>query len=272
MDEIDKFLEEDLGEGDVTSDALFANEQGRGCVYLKEGAVLAGLAEAKEVFERVGCKVKLLREEGSRAEKGAKMLEVSGKVRSILGAERVALNFLARMSGIATQTREMLTMCKKVNPNVSVAGTRKTTPGFRKWEKRAIIMGGGEPHRMGLWDAALIKDNHLAVVGSVEEAIKKVKEKIDDRPIEIEVTNLKDAEIAARLEVDAIMLDNLPPSKGKKIAEAVRKINPKILIEVSGGINPKNIASYASYPDRISCGCLTHSVKSIDFSLEMIKS
>jgi nicotinate-nucleotide pyrophosphorylase (carboxylating) len=269
MDEIDQFLKEDLGEGDVTSNALFTNEEGKGYIYLKESAVLAGLLEARLVFERVGCKVKLLKKEGSKAKKGAKVLEVSGLVRSILGAERLALNFLARMSGITTQTRQMFEKCKRVNPRVTLAGTRKTTPGFRRWEKRAIVLGGGEPHRMGLWDAVLIKDNHLAAIGSVEEAVKRAKEKVKDKPIEIEVANLKDAELAAKLGVDAIMLDNLPPSKGKKIAEALRKINPKILIEVSGGINQKNITKYASYPDRISCGCLTHSVKAIDFSLEI---
>jgi len=272
MDYIDQFLKEDLGEGDITSNALFTDEEGKGYVYLKESAVLAGLAEAKQVFERVGCEVKLLEREGSKARKGARVLEVSGPIRSILEAERLALNFLARMSGIATQTRQMLKKCKRVNPKITVAGTRKTTPGFRKWEKRAIVLGGGEPHRMGLWDAVLIKDNHLAAIGSVEEAIKRVKAKVRDRPIEIEVTDLKDAEMAAKLRVDAIMLDNLPPSKGKKIAETIRKIDPEILIEVSGGINPGNIAGYASYPDRISCGCLTHSVKSMDFSLEIAKN
>ena len=121
---------------------------------------------------------------------------------------------------------------------------------------------------MGLWDVVLIKDNHLTTI-SVEEAIKRVKAKVKDRSIEIEVTCLKDAEMAAKLGVDAIMLDNLPPSKGKKIAETIRKIDPEILIEVSGGINLGNIAEYASYPDRISCGCLTHSVNSIDFSFEL---
>jgi nicotinate-nucleotide pyrophosphorylase len=271
MGYIDQFLKEDLGEGDITSDALFTDEKGKGCVYLKESAVLAGLAEAKQVFERVGCKVKLLGREGSKAQKGARVLEVSGPIRSILEAERLALNFLARMSGIATQTRQMLKKCKRVNPSVTVTGTRKTTPGFRKWEKRAIVVGGGDPHRMGLWDAVLIKDNHLTAM-SIEEAIKRVKAKVKDRPIEIEVACLKDAEIAAKLGVDVIMLDNLPPSEGKKITETIRKIDPEILIEVSGGINPRNIAGYASYPDRISCGCLTHSVNSIDFSLEIAKN
>jgi nicotinate-nucleotide pyrophosphorylase (carboxylating) len=161
-------------------------------------------------------------------------------------------------------------MCQTINPKVSLAGTRKTTPGFRYYEKKAIILGGGEPHRYGLYDAVLIKDNHLKKIGSVKNAITQIRHMLPDTAIEIEVENEKDALAAARLNVHCIMLDNLSPNIGKKIARKIRSINPEILIEVSGGITDKNIVKYASFADRISLGYLTHSIKNKDFSLEII--
>ena len=271
MDEIDLFLQEDFGgRGDITSNALFAQEKGKATIFANQGGILAGATEARLVFENLNCEVILFKKDGERIEKGSKISEVKGPIKSILGGERLALNFLGRMSGIATQTRQMMEKCRKINPKVKIAGTRKTTPGFRRWEKKAIQIGGGEPHRMGLWDGVLIKDNHIIAIGSIERAIRLAKEKIKDKPIEVEVTSLEEAKVASELEIDAIMLDNISPSKGAKIAQAIRQTNPEILIEVSGGINPENVASYASYPDRISCGCLTHSAKGLDFSLEVI--
>jgi nicotinate-nucleotide pyrophosphorylase (carboxylating) len=155
---------------------------------------------------------------------------------------------------------------------VTIAATRKTTPGFRIFEKKAIVLGGGEPHRYGLYDAVLIKDNHLRIIGSVEEAIKTVKSKIRNKIIEIEVENESDAQSAAKMNVDVIMLDNLTPRTGKIIARKIRKINSGILIEVSGGITRENIDKYASFADRISLGYLTHSIKNKDFSLEIFKN
>jgi nicotinate-nucleotide pyrophosphorylase (carboxylating) len=223
VDDIGLFLREDIGEGDITSKALLGDERGLGHISLKESAVIAGLQEADEVFERLGCETMPLVDEGCRLEKGTSVLEVSGELRALLAGERLALNFLARMSGIATMTRDMAEKCRRVNPRAAVAGTRKTTPGFRKWEKRAITVGGGEPHRMGLWDAILIKDNHLAVLG-IEEAINRAKRL--NKPIEIEVTNLRDARQAARMGADVIMLDNIQPSRGERIAGEIREINP----------------------------------------------
>jgi nicotinate-nucleotide pyrophosphorylase (carboxylating) len=155
---------------------------------------------------------------------------------------------------------------------VTIAATRKTTPGFRIFEKKAILLGGGEPHRYGLYDAVLIKDNHLRIIGSVEEAIETVKSKIQNKIIEIEVENESDALSAAKMNVDVIMLDNLNPHAGKIIARKIREINPGILIEVSGGITRDNIDKYALFADRISLGYLTHSIKNKDFSLEIFKN
>ena len=174
------------------------------------------------------------------------------------------------MSGIATETKKIVDKCKKINPNINIAATRKTTPGFRKFEKKAVEIGGGKSHRFGLYDSIMIKDNHIKIIGSVENAIQKIKNKIKYEPIEIEVQNEQEAITAAKLNVDVIMLDNFTYKNAKITSEKIKKINPKILIEISGGINQKNILDYASFSDRISLGYLTHSIKSIDFSLEII--
>jgi nicotinate-nucleotide pyrophosphorylase (carboxylating) len=174
------------------------------------------------------------------------------------------------MSGISTETKKLVDLCKSINPNVSIAATRKTTPGFRKYEKKAVVIGGGESHRFGLFDAVMIKDNHIKLIGSVEKAIKKVKENVRNKIIEVEVENESDAITAARLGVDVIMLDNMNPKTGELIAKKIKQINNKITIEISGGITSDNIQDYASYADRISLGYITHSIKSIDFSLETI--
>lgn len=271
MDLIDLYLQEDLGgEGDITSNSIFSDEEGEAVIIAREDCVLAGLEEAEEVFKRLGARLIRKKRDGEVIKKGEVVAEVKGKVRSILAGERLALNFLCRMSGIASETRKLVEKCKRVNPKIEVAATRKTTPGFRKYEKKAVVIGGGSSHRFGLFDAVLIKDNHIKAIGSVEEAIRRVKEKIKDKVIEVEVEEERDAIKAAQLGVDWIMLDNMPAERGKEIAEKIRKINPKIKIEASGGIDENNILSYAGFADRVSLGYLTHSVRSIDFTLEIV--
>jgi nicotinate-nucleotide pyrophosphorylase (carboxylating) len=273
MDEIDRFLKEDLGkEGDITSDALFTKQTARAIIISKEDCIVAGLEEARQVFKTIGATAKSLVKDGSAVIKGTTVVEIKGPVRSILKGERLALNIIGRMSGIATETKKIVERCLKINPRVTISATRKTTPGFRIFEKKAIVLGGGEPHRYGLYDAVLIKDNHLRIIGSVEEAIKTVKSKIRNKIIEIEVENESDALSAAKMNVDVIMLDNLDPRTGKIIAKKIREINPGILIEVSGGITRDNIDKYASFADCISLGYLTHSIKNKDFSLEIFKN
>jgi len=273
MNEIDRFLREDLGkEGDITSDALFTKQTARAIIISKEDCIVAGLEEARQVFKTIGATAKSLVKDGSVVKKGTTVIEIKGPVRSILKGERLALNIIGRMSGIATETKKIVERCHTINPRVTIAATRKTTPGFRIFEKKAIVLGGGEPHRYGLFDAVLIKDNHLRIIGSVEEAIKIVKSKIRNKIIEIEVENESDALAAAKMNVDVIMLDNLNPRLGKIIARKIREINSGILIEVSGGITRDNIDKYASFADRISLGYLTHSIKNKDFSLEIFKN
>jgi len=270
MDEIDVYLKEDLrNEGDITSESLFTNEIAKGKIVCKENCIVAGLEESKEIFEKLGVKIKSNFKDGDKINKGDVVAEVSGSAIPILKGERLALNFIGRMSGIATETKKIVDKCKKINPNVTIAATRKTTPGFRKFEKKAVEIGGGKPHRFGLYDAIMIKDNHIKIIGSVENAIRKIKSKTKGKPIEIEVKNEKEAITAAKLNVDVIMLDNFTPKNAKITSEKIRRINPKTLIEISGGVNQKNIMNYAAFADRISLGCLTHSIKSIDFSLEI---
>jgi nicotinate-nucleotide pyrophosphorylase (carboxylating) len=271
MDDFDRFLMEDLKEkGDVTSDSIFTDEIAKAYVIAKEDCVIAGLEELKIVFNKTGLQVKLNFKDGDFVTKDSIVAEINGLIRSILKGERLALNFICKMSGIATETKKLVDKCKAINPKITIAATRKTTPGFRKYEKKAVVLGGGEAHRYGLYDAVLIKDNHIKGAGSVKKVIELIKQKVTDKIIEIEVEREQDAYTAARMDVDVIMLDNFKPEKGERIAKKIRNINNKILIEISGGITPKNIINYASFADRISLGYLTHSIKAKNFSLELI--
>jgi nicotinate-nucleotide pyrophosphorylase (carboxylating) len=273
MDDIDRFLYEDVGkEGDITSDALLTSQTAHATVIAKEDSVVAGLEEAQQVFQRLGVTTHLLIKDGEFVKKGTSVIELQGLARSILKGERLALNIIGRMSGIASETQKLVQQAKKINPRVSIAATRKTTPGFRVFEKKAVILGGGAPHRYGLYDAILIKDNHLKLFGSIEDALKKIQRNLPGKTIEIEVENETDALNAAWHHVQIIMLDNFDPKTGKTVAQKIRAINPRILIEASGGITADNIEQYASFADRISLGYLTHSIKNKDFSLEIFKN
>ena len=270
MDDIDRFLKEDLGEkGDITSDSLFTNEQAHAEIIARDDCIIAGLMELKTVFDKTGATTTLKVFDGDLIGRGTVVATIKGSARSILKGERLALNIIGRMSGIATETKKLVDKCRIINPKVTIAATRKTTPGFREFEKKAVAIGGGEPHRFGLFDAVMIKDNHLKLVGSVEEAIKRVKEKIRDTVIEVEVENMRDAQAAASLGVDVIMLDNFGYKEGEAVAKKIRQINPHIVIEISGGITEENIEKYVSFADRISIGYLTHSIKNKNFSLEI---
>lgn len=271
MDYIEYYLSEDLGkDGDITSDALFSDEKARARIISKGNCIIAGLEEIKNVFEKTGAQSEFLVKDGDYIKKKTVVARIYGTARSILKGERLALNIVSRMSAIATETKKLVDLCKSVNPDVTVAATRKTTPGFRKYEKKAVEIGGGEQHRFGLYDAVMIKDNHLKIIDSVEKAIKKVKKIVKNKIIEVEVENETDAITASEIGVDVIMLDNFSPKNAEILTKKIRKINPNILIEISGGITPDNIRNYASFADRISMGYLTHSIKSIDFSLEII--
>jgi len=271
MDDIDRFLEEDLNnEGDITSENLFNNEKAKANIIAKQNCILAGRGEVETIFKKTGAKTIFFKKDGEKVKNKTIIAEINGPIKSILKGERLALNFLGKMSGIATETNKLVKKCKKNNPKIQIAATRKTTPGFRKYEKKAVKIGDGETHRYGLFDAVMIKDNHIKSIGSVKKAIKKIKQNVKNKTIEIEVENEKDAITAAEMKVDVIMLDNMLPKEVEKIAKKIKKIDKNILIEISGGITPENIIEYSPYADRISLGYLTHSTKSKDFSLEII--
>ncbi len=269
-----KFLEEDIGKGDITSD-IIPNDPVKAKIVCKEKAVIAGLHEASILFEIVGCEVRTLVTEGSFVKPRSTIISITGNARSILSAERTVLNVLMRMSGIATETKKYVDEVRKINPKVSIACTRKTAPGFRIFDKRAVKVGGGETHRMRLDDMVLIKDNHLALVGSASKAVKFAKERHGSKSkIEIEVRSLNDAIEAVNAGADIIMLDNLTPNQVHSIVRALKKKDQrdKVTIEVSGGITHQNIKQYATADiDLISIGSLTHSVKAIDMNLEITK-
>ncbi|MEM3955122.1 MAG: carboxylating nicotinate-nucleotide diphosphorylase [Candidatus Bathyarchaeia archaeon] len=270
------FLEEDIGLGDITTEAIIPSGiKVHAQIVVKEPAVVAGLNEAKMIFEIVGAKFLPNVREGEEVQPGTSIAEVEGDGRSILLAERTALNLLSRMSGIATETRKLVRKVRDAGLNVRIAATRKTAPGLRYFDKRAVIIGGGDPHRFRLDDQILIKDNHIAIAGSLEEALKRALSYASfSKKIEVEAKTVDDAIRAAELGADIIMLDNMGVKEVQKVINSLRELGfrDKVLIEVSGEITENNILDYArAGPDIISVGAITHSVKSIDMSLEVIK-
>ena len=273
------FLPEDLGTGDVTSEALLTDERAGAIIVAKEDCVIAGIEEAVKIFENEGLRVLPKYQDGQMVENGQEIMSITGDAKSLLKAERLALNFMCRMSGIATTTRMLVDACHEVNPNVKVSATRKTTPGFREWEKKAVILGGGVSHRVGLWDQILIKDNHLMMLGSITKAVKRGRVYSKENPmpngqrvkVEVEVVDMGGAIEAAKAGPDIIMLDNMTPWEVEAVATEVRKIDPEIEIEISGGITPDNIMEYAEHADVISLGWLTHSTKAADLSLQIVE-
>jgi len=267
-----RFLEEDAPFGDVTSEAVIPEDlEAEAVIIAKQDGVIAGLEEAKALFEHFDAKVELKVKDGDEVKKGTVVIKLKGNARKILLVERTALNIMGRMSGIATQTRKLVEKVRVVSPKVRVAGTRKTL--LKPLDKKAILIGNGEPHRFSLSDAILIKDNHLALV-PLEEAIKRAKAFSVYKIVEVEVESLEDALKAAKAGADVIMLDNMTPEQIKEVLEALKRerLRDKVKIEVSGGITEENIQDYAKLDiDVISLGALTHSVKNFDVSLEILK-
>ena len=266
-------LAEDLGKGDVTTAALIPGDrQGTGFIVAKQEGILAGTVVAKLVFHRVDpeLKVEILLEDGSRVKPSTKVAKVSGSMASILKAERVALNFLQRLSGIASETNRYVERVKGLP--VRIMDTRKTTPGLRSLEKYAVSVGGGKNHRMNLGDGILIKDNHLATLRSqglnIKEIVAKAKQNASHRlPVEIEIRTVSEALEAAEAGVDIVMLDNM---RLEDMRKAVESIHGHALIEASGGITLDNVRAVAETGvDYISIGALTHSARALDINLEL---
>jgi len=272
-----RFLEADLGLGDITTSVLIPPQaKASAKIVLKESkpVFLAGLEEVICLFDALGIKAKSAYQDGVWAEPQVELILLEGKARDILGAERTALNILMRMTAIATMTKNMQDKIKAIGSNSKIAATRKTAPGLIYFDKKAVAIGGGDTHRFHLEDAILIKNNHLILVGSIAEALKQARRASFSKKIEIEVSNLEEVLIAATLGADIIMLDNFSPKMVGETINALKQkgLREKALIEVSGRITPETVLDYAIYnPDIISCGALTHSVKTVDISLKIEK-
>lgn len=262
-------LEEDLGSGDITTSCTVAPDaSGKGCIVAKEPLVLAGIDTARQVFLTVnsGLEVTLSQSDGSRAMEGDTLLEMVGDLAAMLMAERTALNFLQRLSGIATLTRAFVD--EVVGTSVRILDTRKTTPGYRFLEKAAVRAGGGYNHRFGLYDGILIKDNHIAAAGSIQQAVGAAKaSNRHSLRVEVEVETLDQLAEAIAAGADAIMLDNMDL---ETMAEAVRLTSGKVILEASGGVTLDNVREVAATGVHlISVGALTHSARAVDMSMEI---
>jgi len=266
-------LLEDIGKGDLTSEAVVEDKlSGKAIIVAKQEGILAGLPVAKMVFQMVNPAIvfNTLKQDGERIKKKEKVALVQGKVKSILSAERTALNFLQRLSGIATLTAKYVEKIK--GTKAKILDTRKTTPGLRVLEKYAVKMGGGENHRMGLFDMILIKGNHIRAAGGISDAMKRAKSKYPRQKIEVEVRNLNELREAIESKPDWIMLDNMKIQQIKKASRMIRSTSLNIKIEASGGINLRNVRRIAQAGvDFISVGALTHSTPALDLSLILIE-
>lgn len=264
-------LEEDLGSGDLTTDAIIDPEkEGKAVLEAREEMVLAGLPVFCKTFELLSSEIRFEKhfKDGRVVPSGEQICTISGSVTAILKAERTALNFLQRMSGIATLTKRYVE--KAGSQKVKVIDTRKTVPGLRLLDKYAVRVGGGSNHRMGLFDGILIKDNHIAAAGSIKKAVTLAKEKAPHTiKVEVEVEDLTGVQEAIQAGADMILLDNMNAVEMKK---AVDLAGDRVMTEASGGINLDNIAEIAKTGvDLISVGALTHSATAIDLSLELIQ-
>ena len=272
-----EFLREDLGQGDVTTSILIPDgTRVEAEIIAKESGVIAGIEEAKILLEGLGVKVEAKIKDGQKISSGKTIMKLEGDAKTILAAERTVLNLISRMSGIATQTNKIIRKVRDAGYKTIIACTRKTAPGLEYFDKKAVWLGGGDPHRLHLDDMILIKDNHIAIIGNVKEAIKIARRKASfSKKIEVEVSSVNEAVEAAKAGADIIMLDNFTPKDIKKTIEKLqkKKLRKRVLIEASGKINEENILEFASAGvDITSLGSLTHSVKALDISLEITEA
>jgi len=269
--ELLRFLAEDIGKEDISS-KLLPRKKIKAKIISRQNGVIAGVKFAQDIFVLKGNKVTIIKKDASKIKAGQTILEITGPVYSILSCERTALNLLSRMCGIATQTSNLVEKIRKVNPRTKLYATRKTAPGLRFFDKEAVNIGGGEKHRMSLDKLVMLKDNHLAVSGSLSRLISKARKKY--KIIEVEVENQEDALLAAVSGATIIMLDNFSTKEISKTINNLKKakLRKRVKLEASGGINSKNIQSYAkSGVDMISVGEITNSVSGIDLTLEVVK-
>ena len=272
LSEIIRMIYQDIGFEDLTSNALINSDTIiRAKIICREDGILSGVGLIGSIFREFSIKTIIRKFDGENVGENDIVMEIEGNARTILGIERTVLNIIMRLSGISTITSKLV---KKVNNTVIVAGTRKTTPGLQIFEKEAIKMGGGDTHRFRLDDCVLIKDNHIAIVGSIKIAIEMARKYVSfTKKIEVEVESPTDALEAANNGADIILLDNMNPDEVRNVITVLENehLRDNISIEVSGGINPENILDYAKTGvDVISAGYITHSARSLDMSLEIL--
>ena len=271
------FLQEDIGTGDITSENLENSDKSVTATIIFKSdfiGIICGIEEVQELFDICNCNSTPYMLDGTKIRPKANIMEINGAAKDVLKAERIALNLLMRMSGIATATRKFVDIVHQIDPQISIASTRKTAPGLRLFDKKAVVIGGGISHRIRLDDMVLIKDNHIVVDKSIRKIIPLIREKVGSSiKIECEVKNEEEAIEAIEAGANIIMLDNFSILEAKNtlvklIDEGLRNL---VKIEVSGGVTLDNIVNYAQLkPDIISVGYLTHSAASLDFSLKII--
>jgi nicotinate-nucleotide pyrophosphorylase (carboxylating) len=270
-DLVARALAEDIGSGDVTARAVIPEDApGRATITQKEPGVLFGLEVAAEVFRQAGAgELQSNAPEGQwRDDVPAEVAAIEGPARALLAAERTALNFLTHLSGVATLTATFVSRVELTGTRV--LDTRKTIPGLRALEKAAVAAGGGTNHRMGLYDAILIKENHAAVAGGVEEAVRRAREAWPDLPVEVECRDLEEAREGAEAGADRLLLDNMSPVELKRVVDAIRGGNDPPELEASGGITIVNVREFAETGvDFVSVGALTHSAPALDLSMSV---
>jgi len=276
VEKIHRFLEEDVGQGDITT--LLTVPQGivaEAEVVVKGKGVVAGLEEISAFLESLSFEADVMVPDASRVEKGTVIMRIVGDARTLLSTERGILNLLRRMSGIATKTHRIIEKVRDAGYETRIACTRKVAPGLLYFDKKAVMLGGGDTHRLHLDDLVLIKDNHLAIIGGVGEAVERARNNVSfSKKIEVEVSSEKDASEAVEAGADIVMLDNFSPQKIRDVISSLEKkgLRDQVLIEASGGINEENIMEYAATgADILSLGEITDSVKALDMSLDVVK-
>ncbi|MGA2307934.1 MAG: carboxylating nicotinate-nucleotide diphosphorylase [Candidatus Bathyarchaeia archaeon] len=269
-------LAEDIGEGDITTALIVpAGATGEAEVRFKEPGIAAGIEESTVLLESLGLKIQASFRDGEEIEADEVIMKISGDARTILSVERTLLNLLSRMSGIATATRQLVKKILNAKLKTRIACTRKTAPGLLYFDKKAVLLGGGDTHRLHLDDMILIKDNHIAMVGSLQDAVRSAKERASfSKKIEVEVTSAAAAVKAAEAGADIIMLDNFSPQQVEEAIGVLEKAGflGRVLVEASGGITAENVLSYASKKvDIVSLGEITESPRALDINLKVAR-
>ncbi len=268
------YLEEDIRTGDITGNLIPKNITAEASIFAREGGMIAGINVIEQLFSLLECRLVTKVHDGDAVDKDQLIGRVSGSCTDILKGERVALNILGRMSGIATLTGRFVKKVTEISPRTRIAATRKTTPGFRIFEKMAVNIGGGDTHRFALDDMVLIKENHIRLAGGIESIMSTVRQRISfSKKIDIEVESISEFKTALEYDPDIILLDNMKPDECKACRQMLQKKQSsggiKTLLEVSGNIDLDNVADYAVFADIISIGSLTHSYRILDLSMLM---